>query len=302
MRCWDIGCSSAFQAEEIGSSPIRRSKKKIMQNLSILFRNGSWAEQDEFLAAQRYFSVYQFRSNIPSGSLVVPRYSALPFYNELEADVSILGSKLLNSHIQHKFVANFWPWYEILHDLTPKSWAQGTPYSVLPQDCSFVVKGATNSRKNYWKDRMFAKSAFDLPRVINSLLDEAELLSQGLIIREYVPLVQYDIGINGLPFTNEWRFFILNGRVIFGGYYWANEPEIYPGNLNEIPYNALKLADVVAKRIKDRIPFAVVDVGETTTGEWIVIELNDGQQSGLPVCQSMDFYRILRDELKFLPE
>lgn len=257
----------------------------------VLFRGGYWADEGELPTAQSVMPVYQYRTQIPAGSLVIPRYAALPFYQELEHDVKILGSRLINTYAQHRFVADFWQWYLLLQDLTPRSWDS---WHNLPQDTSFVLKGSTNSRKNYWQTRMFAKSASDIPRIACSLLDDQDILSQGIVVREYVPLVQYGEGINGLPFTNEWRFFCLEGRVILGGFYWANEPEMYPGDPTVPPEGALFLAQEVALRVKDHIPFSVVDVAEKASGGWIVIEMNDGQQSGLPVCDPKILYEALR--------
>ena len=34
----------------------------------------------------------------------------------------------------------------------------------------------------------------------------------------------------------------------------------------------------------------VVDVAKTASGEWIVVELNDGQQSGLSCCNPIELY------------
>jgi hypothetical protein len=40
----------------------------------------------------------------------------------------------------------------------------------------------------------------------------------------------------------------------------------------------MRLAREVAERIS--VPFLVVDVAQTVEGRWIVIECNDGQESG----------------------
>ncbi len=256
----------------------------------ILFRSGSWADEGELPAARKHLPVYQYRTEIPAGSLVIPRFSALPQYQELEADVKNLGSRLINTYTQHRFVADFWNWYTVLQDLTPRSWRDWTS---LPKDKSFVLKGSTNSIKNSWNTRMFCKSTQEVPQVACRLLDDQEILSQGIVVREYVPLVQYGEGINGLPITNEWRFFLLNGSVVLSGYYWVNDIDMYPGDLNLVPAGARELANLVANRVSTYVPFSVVDVGQTLDGQWVVIEMNDGQQSGLPHCDPETLYREL---------
>jgi len=57
----------------------------------IIYFRGSLAEEEEKAAAAKYFDVVERRTAIPSGSLGIPRYSALPYNEELEADVKALG-------------------------------------------------------------------------------------------------------------------------------------------------------------------------------------------------------------------
>lgn len=63
-------------------------------NPVILFRKNE-AVEEEFEVAKRFFPVVEHRSDIPTNSLVICRYSALPFNKELEYDVENLGSKLI---------------------------------------------------------------------------------------------------------------------------------------------------------------------------------------------------------------
>ena len=51
--------------------------------------------------------------------LVIGRYSVLPFYREIEADLAVNGCKLINSHAQHCRIANF-EYYKQLKDVTPE--------------------------------------------------------------------------------------------------------------------------------------------------------------------------------------
>lgn len=251
-------------------------------------------DREEFIAAGKHFHVVTQRTLVPPGSLVIPRYSALPGYVELAEDVRILGGQLINTYEQHRFVADVRQYAPVLGDLTPKTWEH---WYGLPQG-AYVLKGVTNSRKNSWATRMFAPTVQDVPRIANSLLDDAEINEQGLVAREYVPLVQYGEGINGLPITNEWRFFVLHGQILAGGYYWANDPDLYPGDVNVPPAGAVAMVQQAIDRLGNRVPFYVVDVGERVEGGWVVIELNDGQQSGLPCLDVYDFYLQLAGKFK----
>jgi hypothetical protein len=120
----------------------------------ILFRKNIDDEEEQI--ARKYFQVVNYRSEIPPNSLIIPRYSALPFYHELEKDVTNLGSKLINSHNQHQLIANF-DYYEVLEKYTFKTYFSLQDIIKLP-DTPLVVKGKTNSLKHSWNRRMFAKN------------------------------------------------------------------------------------------------------------------------------------------------
>ena len=52
----------------------------------------------------------------------------------------------------------------------------------------------------------------------------------------------------------------------------------------------LELACEVAKIISKEVKFYVVDFAKTADGKWIVVELNDGQMSGLSMIPPNRFY------------
>lgn len=261
-------------------------------NPVVYFRR-SPLDTEEFDICSSYFKTVECRTEIPSGSLVIPRYSALPFYQELEKDVKNNGSRLINSFSQHSFVADIRKYAPFLGNMTPKTYSI---WANLPEG-SYVVKGITNSRKHEWLRRMFAKTVADIPRIVNSLLDDDLIKEQGVVVREFVPLKTFAIGINGLPITNEWRFFCLNGKPFIGGYYWSQESHLCQDDVENPPSQAWDLAKKACERIGEYIPFFVVDVAETKNGDWVVIELNDGQMAGPCMIGLDEFYSRLRKEI-----
>lgn len=224
---------------------------------------------------------------IPHKSLVVARYSVLPFYQDLEKELEIIQSQFINSYRQHRYVADIGNWYSDLKDYTPKTWFEWGSVS----ENSYVVKGRTNSRKFQWNRQMFCPTKKDIPRVLDSLMDDSLVRNQGFCIREYIPLRQFDIGINGLPITNEWRVFCLGEDTIAGDFYWSNYLDCKPYSWDDLPKEALQLIEDVKKIISKRILFYVIDIAETKQGDWIVIELNDGQMSGLSAIDPQQFYK-----------
>ena len=237
---------------------------------TILFRKDIDSEE-EFEIAKKYFNVVESRMEIKN-SLVIPRYSALPFYKELENDLEYNNSKLINSYKQHKYIADFEYYYDI-EDLTPKTYFK---LDEVPEGGPYVVKGKTNSRKFDWNTMMFAKDRRRAIEVACDLRKDSMIQQQDIIVREFVPLAKVEEGVNGLPMSNEWRFFCLYDKILSYGFYWTIA-EI-EGKLEEEGYN---LVLKVIEKVKDNVNFFVVDIAQKETGEWIVVELNDGQMSGL---------------------
>lgn len=264
-----------------------------MKNYSVLFRKDLDCE-DEYDICSKHIKTYNFRSEIEPNSLVIARYSALPFYRELERELALKNSKLINSYQQHCFIADINNWASVgapLEKYTPKTYDN---WANLPEG-SYVLKGKTNSRKNQWKTKMFAESKADIPRIAQSLLDDSLISEQGIVVREYVPLRQFDVAINGLPITNEWRTFwivINNSPVLISkGYYWSTHEEFFRDGL--FTSEAESFAKEVAEKMAPYANFFVLDIAEKASGGWILIEVNDAQQSGLSMIDKEEFYKTL---------
>lgn len=264
---------------------------------AVILMRASLAEEEELFQAKKYFHVIESRTALTFGvrpRVVVPRYSALPYYQELEIDVNILGSRLINSYTQHRFVANLWNWYKVLEGLTPKTY-QVSDIPHLPEG-AYVLKGETNSRKALWNTSMFAPTKQEIGKVLGRLYDDTTIGSQDVYIREYVPLVKLATGENGLPISMEFRFFILDGVVLAGGFYWSSHTDIIPiAPATDIVDKAF--LDAVIKKVGDSIRFYVIDIALTSAGDWIVVELNDGSQSGTSCIDLDELYKSLAARL-----
>ena len=266
---------------------------------TVILMRASLAEDDELQEAKKHFRVFGSRSAVPMGTDVIGRYSCLPYFKELEADLAFHGSRLINKHAAHLYVADMANYYEDLKDLTPKTWfslfdfknEQNKPTN------GFVLKGQTNSKKQQFNSHMYAATENDVDVVYSRLSDDGFLGDQKIYIREYVPLRQFGIGIRGLPITEEYRFFVLDGQVVGSGYYWSQFPEIkeqYKLSPDEVPESFMK--DVMA-RVGNKIRFYVVDVARKKDGSFCAIELNDAQMSGLSDVEPAVLYSNLKKRL-----
>ena len=218
------------------------------------------------------------RAAIPRGSLVIGRYSVLPYYRELEHDMTQMGSTLINSYREHSFIANLIDWYAVLGpDLTPRTWER---FEDLPETGPFVLKGETNSRKDRWNSHMFAETKRDAIQVAARLREDGLLASQTIYARQYIPLKRLATGLNGMPISHEFRFFCLDGQVLSAAFYWSSHTEECGNPL--VPGEARSLVEIeVLPKLRGHTRFVVVDVAQDLKGRWWVIELNDGQMSGL---------------------
>lgn len=251
-------------------------------NPVILFRSEYNLEEEKNIAKQ-YLPLVESRIDLKD-SLVIGRYSVLPYYQELERDLLQQGSKLINSHQEHLYIANF-EYYFDLEQYTPTSWFRLE--DIRDKQGPFILKGVTNSRKHEW-NKFFAKDFDEAVKVYCELKNDSLIGNQDIVIRRFEKLKSYGTSLSGIPFANEWRFFFYKEHLLSYGFYWTgleNRPQ-----KKDIDSEAIKLARKVAMVAKDKVNFFVVDVAQKENGEWILIELNDGQQSGLSDNDPKELY------------
>lgn len=240
--------------------------------------------------SEKYKDKYTtYITDTPRDAIIIGRYSVMPYYALVEKELrQTKASRLVNSVEGHEYITSM-QWTRDL-DTFPTYLDSG--WASVP-DCEqgWVCKGLVSSRKFKWNTHMRAKTREDLKLVMGRLLDDSLISQQGVAIREYVPLEQLDEpGINGLPITNEWRVFFLYGRLVEAGFYWPYS-EALPTAEDEA--EAVMFATEQAEKISGKVDFFVLDVAKTEDGKWIVVEVNDGQMSGLSTINPNLFYSSL---------
>ena len=262
-------------------------------NKTVLFRRNidefGNENEDEFFSCFSFFKTVEYRTLIEPNSVVIGRYSVLPFYKELEKELNLKNSMLINSYVQHRYIADITNYYEDLKEFTPKTY---TEWGNIPEG-QYIVKGVTNSRKHNWNTHMFASNKKEVINVVKNLYNDSFIFNQGLVVREYIPLEKFDEGLNGIPITNEWRFFYYKENMLCNGYYWANFPDI---NV-KLDYEMVKFSEKVAKIVAKKANFFVLDIAKRVDGGYILIEVNDGQMSGLSNCHPKELYENLARSL-----
>ena len=103
------------------------------------------------------------------------------------------------------------------------------------------------------------------------------------------------LGIPVVFSVREFRFFVYGNEVLAGGFYWASVVDDLEDagteipSVDEVPRDWLQ--SIVEKTVA--CPFRVIDVARTATGGWVVVELNDGQMSGLSCVPPAGLYQAM---------
>jgi len=266
----------------------------------ILYRNDvDWRQEAE--AARRHFNCVDTRMHLKN-NLVIARFSALPFYKEQERDLAHVGCQMINTYEQHMYIADLGNWYMDLAEFTPDTWQE---LHTIPEEGPFVLKGETNSKKFLWNSHMFAKDKKAAIEVHGRLMADSMLQYQKIYIRRYVPLEVLSSGLQGLPITREYRFFVYKKTILSGGFYWSSHSDdiraegivIDPDEVPREFLNAI-IEKIQNTELSEPPTYYVIDVAKTAAGDWILIELNDGQMSGLSDNDPDILYRNLEKALE----
>jgi len=116
----------------------------------------------EYQHAAKHFRIEESRV-LCRDALVIGRYCVLPHYQELARDLELMGSRLVNSYEQHRWVASF-DYYQQLAEFTPETWDDENIHQCQFSG-PFVVKGRMKSRKWQWNSLMFAPTKRDALRI-----------------------------------------------------------------------------------------------------------------------------------------
>lgn len=212
---------------------------------------------------------------------VLLHIGAVESYTGIEEMLKQMGMKLLVNESEHLRCSTIEGWYPVLKDKTPytKIYDKLPSVEELLRDFSFPVFIKGNRQTNRHKK---SQCIIEDERTYELLRDKwarDNVLSwQKAAVREYVPLLKIDADSypDMIPMSYEFRFFYFGGKCMAYGPYW------YMGQKYLLPQNELKevleLTDWAAERLS--VVFPAIDVAKTVAGKWIIIEVNDAQESG----------------------
>ncbi len=218
------------------------------------------------------------------------------FYNALLAK----GWRLINTPDQYKHCHYLPESYAIIEPYTPlTTWLKLggelpilAVYDILRQfeSMPLLIKDFVKSQKHHWHEACYIPSAANrenAEKVIRRFLElQGEDLNEGIVFREFVELES--IGVHPqsqMPLMLEYRIFWLDGQPIGYSPYWD---EGTYANLTPPIEQLQKVAGEVQSR------FFSMDIAKRKSGDWMIIELGDGQVAGLPKAMDVQhFYQQL---------
>lgn len=216
----------------------------------------------------------------PSPVVAVGRFGVTENYSDLYQQLAADGILLIHTPDQYALASELPRWYPALSDLTPRSMWFAQPPSVAEIEHSFTwpifLKGSRQTSRH-----KAALSILHSPQEYLAAIAEYQrnpiLHWQAVVCRELIALRSVPAPLTDtIPPAFEFRTFWWRGECVGAGPYWAAIAS-YSWTKGE-EQAALTVAQEAAKRLS--LPFLVVDVAQTQEGNWIVIEVNDGQESG----------------------
>jgi len=226
-------------------------------------------------------------------------------YRMLYSEMWRRGYRLVNTQDEYRYCHELPQWYPDFEGLTPESVWFEDPLSFEDQldgkkakdsfeldriitevdgklgPGPYIVKDFVKSRKHEWDTACFIPDIGKLSEITRAFLElQDDDLNGGLVFRQYAPLKR--VGTHpksGAPVHNEVRVWVLSGVPLMVHSYWGPDEGgnniIEPENLFDDEVGRLLRAPVSSN-------FYTIDLAQQTNGRWVIIELGDGQVSGLP--------------------
>ena len=211
---------------------------------------------------------------------VVARIGAFLDYSAAFAKLRGEGIRLVHSPEEHLRCSRIDGWYPLIEDVTPRSrWFEEPPeMKVVAGQFGWPVflKGIRQTNRHR-RSTSIIENAEHFRAAIDEFKHDPILGWQPVVVREYIPLrMVEDLDPTRIPSSYEFRTFWWRGRSVGSGRYWWQGRHYHWTDSERTA--ALALGAQVARQVN--VTFLVVDLAMTKDGQWIVIECNDGQESG----------------------
>ena len=192
------------------------------------------------------------------------------------------GVYLINTPSQHQTAMEFDKFYPLLGDMTPVSVVVSNldDLHTVEERLQFpmFVRGAVKSNKDQGLAACVARESGELVAIARKLMTREGRSRGKIIARRLVKFRTVATDAQSFPISREYRAFVYRGSVLAYGFYWDEYEDCIA--LTSADKEAVKALSIEATR-RIGTPFVAVDVGQLENGDWIVIEVSDGQFAGL---------------------
>ncbi|WP_442267311.1 ATP-grasp domain-containing protein [Tenacibaculum sp. ZS6-P6] len=293
-----IFCDAVFDSKTI--EPDYEEEKNIAVDLGFNFSLISYEAlvENELNTALKFVpNQEKIETAFYRGWMITPQQ-----YENLYEGLLKKNIKLINDPESYKHCHYLPNSYDIIKTKTPKSnWTTDlTDVSILKLAQDFdkspiIVKDYVKSEKHHWEDACFIPNASDsnnVKTIVHNFIKlRGNTLNEGIVFRAFKELeFLTEHSKSGMPLTKEFRIFFGNKKMIQVFNYW-DEGDY---GTSEIDFNEFKK---LALKIKSN--FFTMDIAQKKTGEWIIMELGDGQVAGLPEnANKKEFYSALKMNFK----
>lgn len=226
-------------------------------------------------------------------SNLILRIGAINDYESVYNYFAEIGLKLINSIDEHNKISLLPNWYKDIKEFTPRSIIFDTlpTFEQIIDEFKFPIflKGERQTNKHK-KELCVAGNRTEFENILIAWRTDPILNWQKMIVREFVDLKPIEKELtNQLKKSFEIRVFVWFGQILSIGQYWESENRI---QLDRIDENKIKeITETVYKKLF--VPFMVIDFGKTINDEWIIIELNDAQESGYAMNSKINLWNNL---------
>lgn len=137
-----------------------------------------------------------------------------------------------------------------------------------------IIKDWVKSAKSRWREGCFIpagtneESFREVYRVFRE--EGSKLFNRGVVLREFMPIVEKGCDVRGLPIIEETRLFFWKGKMV-----------VPPRAVSPSPMDEIERWEMIADRFSSS--FMTIDVAYLEDGTWKIVEVEDGGVSGLPV-------------------
>ncbi len=216
----------------------------------------------------------------PENITAIGRFGVTTNYADLYNALEVSGISLVHTPAQYLLASELTHWYPKLSALTPRSVWFETPPSPAEIESVFeypiFLKGSRQTSRHQ-ANLSIVRSRSEYEYAVEQYRNNPILHWQQFVCREFVELRRVSGRTTGkIPPSFEFRTFWWRGYCVGAGAYWA---EFASYSWDEVEKAAgLKIAQEAVSQLD--VPFLVVDIAQNRNGEWLVIECNDGQESG----------------------